>query len=258
MRTKQIQQTGPNISSNTLFHFTGNADNLLGILTNEFRPKFCLEDLRSLSKKRYSWLEIAIPMTCFCDLPIYQTRTHLETYGGYGIGLTKEWGQKKGISPVMYFYPDSSLTKHLDKLLFEIADKIPEKKRNSVVNEAFKTLFTFLKPYDGKLWRGSGYLKKRIRFYNEREWRYVPRQAPLLLKDDFTNSVSRAHSDSRLRHSRVLSFHPDDIKYLIVAREREILPLVHSVRQIKSKYSQDSIDLLCSRIVSSEQILEDF
>jgi len=35
----------PAISANTLFHFTSSMENLLGILTNEFRPRFCLENL---------------------------------------------------------------------------------------------------------------------------------------------------------------------------------------------------------------------
>ncbi len=34
----------PAVSANTLFHFTNNLENLLGILTNEFQPRFCLED----------------------------------------------------------------------------------------------------------------------------------------------------------------------------------------------------------------------
>ena len=33
------------ISAATLFHFTNSADNLISILTHEFEPRFCLEDI---------------------------------------------------------------------------------------------------------------------------------------------------------------------------------------------------------------------
>jgi hypothetical protein len=44
----------------------------------------------------------AIPMVCFCDLPLSLIKKHVEEYGGYGIGLNKTWGVKNGVAPVIY------------------------------------------------------------------------------------------------------------------------------------------------------------
>jgi hypothetical protein len=82
------------ISSNTLFHFTDKRENLINILENEFRPHFCLENFNFFAHDMNyrEGFEIAIPMVCFCDIPLSQARIHMKHYGEYGIGLSKEWG----------------------------------------------------------------------------------------------------------------------------------------------------------------------
>src|SRR5687768_12579934 len=102
----------PTVSANTLFYFTASIGNLISILTNEFHPHFCLEDFSVLNKSVLSAgteTELAVPMVCFCDLPLSQIGFHLSVYGDYGIGMTKSWGQKNGITPVLYVHDKSSL-----------------------------------------------------------------------------------------------------------------------------------------------------
>jgi hypothetical protein len=87
----------PALSANSLFHFTNSFDNLLSILKEEFRPRFCLEDFSLMfvgmsTDPKQEW---GVPMVCFCDLPLSQTSFHLSVYGDYGIGLTKDWGKEK-------------------------------------------------------------------------------------------------------------------------------------------------------------------
>lgn len=38
-------------------------------------------------------------------------------YGDYGIGLTKEWGKNKGISPILYTHIKSPLVAKIGELL---------------------------------------------------------------------------------------------------------------------------------------------
>ena len=85
------------ISSNSLFHFTNSAERLVGILKHTFRPRYCLEDLRMFTTsldedEEGSWLELAIPMVCFCDIPLSKIKHHLTFYGNYGIGFDKRMG----------------------------------------------------------------------------------------------------------------------------------------------------------------------
>src|SRR5258706_146407 len=97
--------TRVNISSNTLFHFTNNAENLLNILKNEFSPRYCAE--YGLSEPVLDSVTVPLyakPMICFCDLPLFLIKRHLTFYGCYGIGMSKEWGESNGVTPVLYLH----------------------------------------------------------------------------------------------------------------------------------------------------------
>src|SRR5215470_5176735 len=95
-----------NISSNVLFHFTNSIDRLKNILKIGFCPRYCLEysleqdDLDAVSRKCPP--THATPMVCFCDLPLSLIWNHLEEYGHFGIGMEKQWGLDRGLSPVTY------------------------------------------------------------------------------------------------------------------------------------------------------------
>ena len=56
-----------------------------------------------------------------------------------------------------------------------------------------------------------------------------------------------------------LSFEPKDIKYIIVNKESEIHEMLKKVIKIKGgKFSYDDVQILTTRIISMEQIIEDF
>lgn len=87
-----------NISSETLFHFTGREkgkETLLSILENGFYPRYCIENLSSYNENTESQYP-AFPMVCFCDIPLTRIKTHTKHYGEYAIGLKKlgEWKKK--------------------------------------------------------------------------------------------------------------------------------------------------------------------
>jgi hypothetical protein len=252
------------ISPETLFHFTNNAQNLLGILKNEFQPRYCLEDWTMFTMDGLHQLEIAIPMVCFCDLPLSKISKHLQFYGSYGIGLSKQWGVKKGINPILYLNEDAYINNYLATLRDFILPFTNRKKDNH--STALLELFSFIKVYEGRIWRNGEYVIKK--FYDEREWRWVPRLSDIgyditqkpyrLMREDYLNQEIKASADQQLSEHVKLSFEPDDIKYLIVREESEIVDMISNIRKIKDKYSSNTIDLLTSRIISAEQILSDF
>jgi hypothetical protein len=112
----------PILSSDTLFHFT-TWDNLIGILENEFYPKFSLEKFSF--KNNISNIS-AVPMISFCDIPLSQIKLHVNRYGSYGIGLKKEWGITKGINPVLYIEKNSNLSSDIYNLFINIIRKNKE------------------------------------------------------------------------------------------------------------------------------------
>src|SRR5689334_20383582 len=89
------------ISTDTLFHFTDSLKNLIGILEKGFWPLYSLEPLHKV--------KLIIPLVSLCDIPLTQMRTHIETYGKYGVGLTKDWGHTYRLNPVTYISADSHL-----------------------------------------------------------------------------------------------------------------------------------------------------
>lgn len=243
------------ISSNALFHFTGKRSNLLGILTDTFFiPHFCLEDFSLLNTSNDSYYDaFAFPMVCFCDLPLSKIGDHIKFYGGYGIGLKKNWGIGKGITPITYLTEKSYLTKHLKTYMKEFMEEQVDFPAE---------LIKYTKPVKGKILRDNNY-KTKI-FYDEREWRYIPQhlddyRESILFKNQYLYDVTRSDANSDMRWLCRLKFKAGDIKYIIVKYENEIVPMAGTIRRIKSsKYDEDQIELLISRIITSKQIVSDF
>jgi Putative abortive phage resistance protein AbiGi, antitoxin len=286
------------VSANTLFHFTSNINNLVGILRNNFYPRYCLENFSAFytkdMAKRLGFSNIAIPMVCFCDIPLSNIRHHINVYGRYAIGLTKGWGKRKNISPVMYALENSisarvirrgfsrieksihKTNEHLEKLYskdpkykFDEKDKLIDELAGTLarVDNGLIDMMSFTKNYSGTFIRnGKNY--KNVCFYDEREWRYLPdssflfeQQIPSYIQRNvFLDQAKRTKENEKLeRVECLLEFEPSDIRYIIVAKNDEILPMVDSIHQIKgNKYSYNDLRLLTTRIISMEQILQDF
>lgn len=184
-----------NISANTLFHFTSNKKSLLSILENGLYVRYSLENFESLISDK---AEIVLPMTCFCDIPLSQVKRHTETYGKYAIGLTKSWGMHNEVNPVIYTYPGSSTAKILSQLsnnlenFFNILDEPNDKEKTQSLNHQESQMdislglkihdlyanlshfIKYIKPYEGRFYRNGNYTEKPVKFYEEREWRYIP------------------------------------------------------------------------------------
>lgn len=246
------------ISSNTLFHFTPSAEYLISILTNNFQPRYCLEKLNIVEEEE---IEIAIPMVCFCDIPLSQIKDHVNTYGNYGIGMTKKWAQTNALNPILYISEESKVLANLKEILITFTNeelRSIEQLRPATI--AYLNIIRYLKQYEGDFSRGSTIIKN-VKFYNEREWRYTPDwtdENPLFLsKNDFENPIKKAHANEKLKNS-TLAFYPSDIAYIIVKEEKEIFSMITALKQIKGRYDPNTIEVLISRIITCDQILNDF
>ncbi len=265
------------ISANTLFHFTSSKEYLVDILIHTFHPRYCPEDIPILGKE-YEKDDIpnhAFPMTCFCDIPLSQISDHAEKYGNYAIGLSKDWGIKNGINPILYTIPNTTLANSIKDLVDSLLDlpatsSIVEAKNQLKSYQNLICLACFSKNYEGRQFKNGEYKGEKINFYNEKEWRYVPTMKVMdtIMKKSkiavampgniFTNNETVKEWNKVLREECNIPFTPNDIKYIIVKSEEEIVPMFEEVMRIKAQFSDEEKKLLTTRIISMENIREDF
>ncbi|MDB4950286.1 MAG: hypothetical protein JWM27_2935 [Gemmatimonadetes bacterium] len=250
------------LSSNTLFHFTRTLDTLLSILTHEFRPRFSKETL----PVHGDTLINGIPMTCFCDIPLSQTQAHMSMYGNYALGLTKEWGMRNSVCPVLYGVAPSPITDGLYRVMKGgLGLRGPLTRGSKVDEKLWKDIYRiscYVKPYEAPFLR-NGTVHPNVRFYDEREWRWVPDVSGTRFEFGIDESqcddpVSLSAANNQLWNDARLSFEPSDIRYILVASEAEILPMIDHIRNIKAKYSDTEKNLLMTRLTSAEQVRADF
>lgn len=240
------------ISSETLFHFTTKPDYLFKILENCFTPRYYPEviDIKGMTKS-----EIAIPMVCFCDIPLSQIKNHIDTYGEYGIGMSKNWAKKNNLNPVIYLEKDSILT---SSIVSEIKATI---KNGNIDKSKILNVIRYIKSYQGEF-RRKGKIITGVKFYDEREWRYVPKSDSKLkfwlTAKELVDDAILAEGNLKLQDF-TLDFEIDDIKYIIIKNESEIPTMISAMKHIKSKkYDAKEIEILISRIITTEQINRDF
>lgn len=241
------------ISSQALFHFTKRVDDIFQVFERGFSARYCLEDFSGFfgeaGSSKWQW---ALAMVCFCDLPLSQLGEHVHFYGCYGIGMTKEWGIASGINPVLYLHPRSDLAAHiLPKVKEGVGAGHPE------LHGDYLELLRYIKPYEGYVDIDGKVHHKR--FYDEKEWRWVPQPAPhLLTREEYLNSKRNEAAHRKLAEIGRLFFKPEDVKYIIVAKEAEKLPVINRLEAIYTNAGTDTLKLLASKLISVEQIRSDF
>jgi len=219
------------ISSNYLFHFTPKLEFLLSIIRNGFWPRYCKEDASLVGEIEKTMF---FPMVCFCDIPKHSIMPHINEYGKFGMIMHKSWGKKKGINPILYAHHRSMIYKSYLKQL-QIQLKI-----NSIANiESYKEIskisskglydsimiLAHVKPYEGMNRNG-----KVKRFYDEREWRYIPRGAKNFITLDDLDSIEE-HNDKTVRYN--LNFNPRDLKGIVIPSEKYRESLINEIENKK-------------------------
>lgn len=257
-----------NISSNCLFHFTPKLEYLINIFQQGFHPRYCFEDLKLNDNRAIRGYNFGIPMTCFCDISLGQISNHISTYGNYGIGMKKDWGIRNRLNPIIYINKNSTIAEPLS-IMAECGLKLnkSEDKKAQVVGgeimNSWSSLLMYSKPYSGNFTH-RGKVSKNVKFYNEREWRYIPTDgqntAPFgtLSKEKMDDEKILNVENQRLYDHR-LRFNPNDVNYIFVKEESEIHQMVKELRNIKgNRFNAKTVDILTSKILTTKQILEDF
>jgi hypothetical protein len=238
-------------------------NNLKGILKHGFFPRYCLEytfdraDRAAAAEKRPPMR--AAPLASFCDLPLSLIHKHLKEYGPFGIGLHKKWGIGNGVTPVLYTYAGARTRQPVLRLITRAAKTVDQ----TAVTD-LELLAAYTKPFEGHAWRNNR-VQRNVRFYDEREWRYVPdvrRDEKLFLnREDYDNTVKRNELQKRFEKHDALPIHPDDIQYLIVPYDKDennILELHdYLMRLYARRYSRKDAILVTSAIMTDDCIRDD-
>lgn len=246
------------ISANTLFHFTDERQKLMSILKNSFFPKYSLEDISNAIPDTSIYHIAHIPMVCFCDIVFSQIKSHIDFYGDYGIGLRKRgWGISKGISPVFYFPKESISASLIKSIGSEISLKLKDKNERIAIRRQLQNFYKCVKPYRGKAFnRKEKKLEDRI-FYDEREWRFVPKNFPVI-PERKANQVALEKANQEMQLNDKLLFKAKDVKYIIVKKENEIPAFVNFIEnELSQEFDENERNILVSKLISVQQIKED-
>lgn len=252
------------IQANTLFSFVSKLEFLINSVKQAaLYPRFCIEDVSYLKIEKFN--QIAIPMKCFCDINIHKLGIHLECYGYYGLGFSKDWGIRNKIQPVKYINPESELCADFSvafnsALKSDSNDKSPEQElmENYLLHELM-----YCKPYDGNIKnRNTNELSSKC-FEDECEWRFVPdvTQAgynQVYYKQDMLNdAVLMDYSNSMEGISTLaLKFEYRDIKYIIIKEEAELDIIYAEIDKLNLENKKKN--KLYSRIMIWDSIKGDF
>lgn len=240
--------------SSTLFHFTKSLDVLKSILRDGFWPRYCLEDIEW---QGHNMEFVAFPMVCFCDIPISRISEHVSFYGSFGLGLTKEWGAKNNLNPVMYFAGDNGLPECITSLVEAISHIEDEEKENEA-NANIRFILAHSKPINGRMIMAGEPVYKD--FYQESEWRLVPQNDSVkdfMLKEDFEDKEKLlSHNEDTREHCQV-KVSPDDVKYIFVPRDSDIPKVINFIQAELDHFPNADVKVLMSRVTSLESMYED-
>lgn len=238
------------ISSKTLFQFTSRRETLEDILTSKFLwPRYCTE---------YHWegFRFSLPMMCLCDIPLSEMTSHMKHYGRYGIGISKDWANKiKELTTVIYTRSQSILYKNVISIL-----KRHFNGETLSTDELF--LLCHVKKYSGNTYCSPNGKRIEIRnviFYNEREWRFVPKDLTSqdIMVEKNQNKTPIYGDNNKTKGAPTFEY--SDIKYLIVKDDTERVKLIDYIdKRLGVKIKVKDKTILKSKILTAKQIEEDF
>lgn len=244
-------------SANTFFHFMKKQKYLHEIITDKkIYPRYCEENLSDLELDIKS---VSIAMKCFCNIPLHMVQAHKKEYGTYCIGLTKEWGIRHGLQPIIYYNQDSSFITVLKKS-YESAMKYTfDDDILADVSEMTNYAFKYIKPVIGR----DPKTEKIKDFTDEKEWRFVPEINDLdfgeiIVEDTVIKNQTLIESYNKVikKEGYYLQYEYDDIKYLFVNTESQRKSLINKIRKLDC--TQDEKDRLITKICIWKEMEGDF
>lgn len=242
-----------NNRSSILLHHTRKYEDLLSILTNGL--KVCY------SKEHFTTdFYAAIPMICFCDMPISRLSEHIDSYGSYAIGFNKRRLMQKYthfLNPVNYLISEKQMkiAEMIRKKALENVQKDKDSHPASSLEELDKSIVSyndasyligFMKPY--------GNFRKEKEYYRECEWRFLLAENVKFKTGECYNWIweeeeyNKWHKEyiesGRILESNlpIMTFDIDDIDVIILKSTTERYPFINYVMDLTKFGGKDLQD----------------
>jgi hypothetical protein len=252
-------------SSDYFFHFTNKIDHLISIMNDNFMPFYCMESIDYLDLPSSNNIGIAFPMVCFCDLPISRHSEYRKKYGEYGIGLKKNWGisnDENHLTPVIYSHRKSISSANL--MYFIEESKRYEINMTKEEIQVFKNnvslLMMHFKPYSAFCYNKEDkrFSNNEIRFYDEKEWRYIPLNTDgLKLSLDYNEYMDVEElneANRKIQKNNKLKFEIDDVSFIFLSDKSDESKFL---LEISKNYSEQNIEKIRSKIFWRDKIVVD-
>jgi hypothetical protein len=227
----EISTTQQRESDSSLYHYTKSYEGLISIMNNKIKPQYSIENFDYIE----DGIRIAVPVFCFCDIPIERHSAHKKKYGEYGIGFKKEWaknlmqttkGERPNLSLVHYitYGSVSAVALRLFVKKYKAINQYISENRldDDIINgirNAFSIILMLAKPYENK--DGSD------RYYDEKEWRYVyfdesKLKIPLsVVADNNKDEIDESQYKINDEPNAMLDFTVDDITHIFLKTEED-------------------------------------
>jgi len=241
--------------SNTLFHFTKSSEKLKLILKNGFWPRYCLEDIKWLGYEEFDY--IAYPMVCFCDIPLSRISEHIDFYGGFGVGVTRQWAHANGLNPVLYTAGNNHIVDSFRELNDQ-SNEFREKEKTELAKTTLRYLLAHSKPTSGTMVVDGKPVNKD--FYQESEWRYVPKHKSIeaySTRSSFDDRDVNEKANSLTKENCIIKASPQDIRYIFVRSDSDIPSIINFLQTELDHFPNADLKILMSRVVSLESLTVD-
>jgi hypothetical protein len=171
-----------NISTFEVTHYTRYEETLIkNLKSKSFYTKYTLEFCHLSDIQERKVLIPPIPMTCFCDIPFDLSNSHRNIYRNFGLTMTESWKLKNQLNPISYLQFNSKLSNVYCKIINTFQSILESSSNKNVIRELANLLrhqSYFLKQYknDKGFIDYAGKIRKlqKSKFYDEREWKYIP------------------------------------------------------------------------------------
>lgn len=265
-----------------LYHATSDFERLCKILVEGFRPQFCHEEIEAnlseaeIKEATENYRPVSIPgmkeqsdypfntnliaayfpMISFCSTPLNDAICRMKSYGQYGIALSRNWGIKNRLNPVVYMEPNSELTRSFVKSFYWIRKYRPSDINFSISDHglgekyiAIRSLvgtFAYAKNFYGPLYRKGEMISEQYPFGYEREWRLwtshdnLPR---FVYASEFRENLS-LKEDLNSKVDNLVRFSADDIESVVVGEESDVGKIKKLLKTLGAK---DDLDIRISQ-----------